>query len=78
VGREHWGRGFAPEAARAAMEWARSALGADHVISLIEDQNERSQRVAEKLGMSLEGRTRILDGEVEVRIFGRELGIPLA
>jgi RimJ/RimL family protein N-acetyltransferase len=74
VGRSHWGRGFAPEAGRAAIEWARDALGADHVISLIEDANERSQRVAEKLGMSVQGRTRILDGSVEVRIFGTELG----
>jgi RimJ/RimL family protein N-acetyltransferase len=74
VGREHWGRGFAPEAGRAAMEWARTELGADRVISLIEDDNERSARVAEKLGMSLEGRTRIVNGQFEVRIFGVELG----
>ncbi len=77
VGRRHWGRGFAPEAGRAAMEWARTALGADHVISLIEDQNARSQRVAEKLGMSVEGRTRIVNRQFEVRIFGTELGSPV-
>jgi RimJ/RimL family protein N-acetyltransferase len=75
VGREHWGRGFAPEAGRAAIEWAREELGADHVISLIEDANESSARVAEKLGMSVEGRTRIVNGRYEVRIFGKALGI---
>jgi RimJ/RimL family protein N-acetyltransferase len=75
MGREHWGRGFAPEAGRAAIEWAREELGADHVISLIEDANERSARVAEKLGMSVEGRTRIVNGRYEVRIFGKALGI---
>jgi RimJ/RimL family protein N-acetyltransferase len=74
VGREHWGRGFAPEAARASVEWAREELGADHVISLIEDANERSARVAEKLGMSVEGRTRIVNGRHDVRIFGMALG----
>jgi RimJ/RimL family protein N-acetyltransferase len=74
VGRAHWGRGYAPEAGRAALDWARTDLGADRVISLIDEHNERSQRVAEKLGMALEGRTRILDGSVEVRIFGTELG----
>ena len=74
VGREHWGRGFAPEAGRASLDWARDALGADHVISCIEDDNERSARVAEKLGMSVEGRTRIVDGKYEVRIFGIDLG----
>ena len=76
VARRFWGHGYAPEAGRAAMEWARDELGADHVISLIEDHNERSARVAEKLGMSVEGRTRIADGQFEVRIFGADLGSP--
>ena len=74
VAREHWGHGFAPEAGRASMEWAREELGADHIISLIEDENVRSARVAEKLGMTVEGRTRIVDGQYEVRIFGADLG----
>jgi RimJ/RimL family protein N-acetyltransferase len=76
VRREHWGRGFAPEAGRASMEWARSELGAERIISLIEDANHRSARVAEKLGMAVEGRTRIVNGRYEVRIFGAELGSP--
>jgi RimJ/RimL family protein N-acetyltransferase len=75
VDRAHWGRGFAPEAGRASMEWARAELGADRIISLIEDANERSARVAEKLGMTVQGRTRIVNGRFEVRIFGRALGI---
>jgi RimJ/RimL family protein N-acetyltransferase len=74
VARQHWGKGYAPEAGRATLEWAESALGADHVISLVEPHNERSARVAEKLGMTLEGRTKILDGQVEVRVFGIHLG----
>jgi RimJ/RimL family protein N-acetyltransferase len=73
VARTHWGRGFAPEAGRATLEWAREELGADHVVSLIEDDNDRSARVAEKLGMSVEGRTRIVNGMYEVRIFGIDL-----
>jgi RimJ/RimL family protein N-acetyltransferase len=78
VARAHWGRGFAPEAGRASIDWAGDALGADHVISLIEPDNERSARVAEKLGMEVEGRTRIVNGEFEVRIFGTDLGSPEA
>jgi RimJ/RimL family protein N-acetyltransferase len=74
VGREFWGQGYAPEAALASIEWAREELGADHIISLIEDHNERSARVAEKIGMTLEGRSEILDGQFEVRVFGRDLG----
>jgi RimJ/RimL family protein N-acetyltransferase len=76
VAREYWGSGYAPEAGRASTEWAHEALGAGHIISLIEDANERSARVAEKLGMKVEGRTRIVDGKFEVRIFGRDLGSP--
>jgi RimJ/RimL family protein N-acetyltransferase len=78
VARAHWGRGFAPEAGRASLEWARDALGADHVISLIEPHNDNSARVAEKLGMKVEGDTKILDGEIDVRIFGTDLGSPEA
>ena len=74
VARSHWGRGFAPEAGRAAMEWAANELGADHIISLIEDHNHRSARVAEKLGMTVEGRTRIVNARYDVRIFGTDLG----
>ena len=74
VGHEFWGRGLATEAGRATLDWAREELGAGHVISCIEDRNERSARVAEKLGMELEGRARILNGQIEVRIFGIDLG----
>jgi len=78
VARAHWGRGFAPEAGRASLDWARDVLGADHVISLIEPHNENSARVAEKLGMKVEGHTKILNEEIDVRIFGTDLGSPEA
>ena len=76
IARPRWGHGYAPEAARRAMRWASEELGADHVISLIGDDNERSERVARKLGMSMEGRTTIRDGAYDVRIFGRDLDLP--
>jgi RimJ/RimL family protein N-acetyltransferase len=56
VAREHWGRGYAPEAARAACAWAHEQLGARHILSLIDPGNTQSIRVAEKLGEQLEGR----------------------
>jgi RimJ/RimL family protein N-acetyltransferase len=72
VARPHWGNGYAGEAARAAMDWARAELGADHVISLIGDDNLRSQRVAEKLGMRQEGRAMVR--EHDLRVYGIDLG----
>ena len=52
---EHWGEGYAPEAGRAACAWAHELLGAGHIVSLIEPNNDRSIRVAEKLGETYEG-----------------------
>jgi RimJ/RimL family protein N-acetyltransferase len=57
IARPCWGQGFAGEAAGAAAGWAQAELGAEHLISLIAPANERSIRVAEKLGMSEEGTT---------------------
>lgn len=42
----HWGKGYATEAARAALDW----IDPKRVISLIAPENARSQRVADKLG----------------------------
>ncbi|MDX6362878.1 MAG: hypothetical protein QOC85_1888 [Streptomyces sp.] len=56
LGRAHWGRGYATEAARAALAWfdARPAdAGGDgRLIAMIHADNDRSRRVAAKLGMS--------------------------
>ena len=75
--RSGWGRGFAPEAACAAIDWARDERGVTHLISLILDENHRSARVAEKLGMRVEGRAQIVDGRYDVRVFGMDL-VPVA
>jgi RimJ/RimL family protein N-acetyltransferase len=71
VARPHWGNGYAGEAARATMGWARTELGVDHLISLIADDNLRSQRVAEKLGMQQEGRAKVR--EYDLRVYGIDL-----
>ena len=46
LAREHWGHGYATEAALAVRHW----LQAPRVISLIASDNVRSQHVAERLG----------------------------
>ena len=52
LAREHWGRGFATEAARAVRDWARQKRGVQRLISLINADNVQSQRVAVRLGAS--------------------------
>ena len=46
LAREHWGHGYATEAALAVREW----LQAPRVVSLITPENFRSQQVARRLG----------------------------
>jgi ribosomal-protein-alanine N-acetyltransferase len=53
--RDHWGRGYAPEAARALLDLAFGALDVHRVIADLDPANVASARVAEKLGMRREG-----------------------
>jgi len=47
-----WGRGLATEAATACRDWAFANLDYGELIAIIEPDNSRSIRVAEKLGMA--------------------------
>ena len=47
---EHWGRGYAPEAARAVISYARSVLKAKTLYAGHHPQNDKSRRVLESLG----------------------------
>jgi len=51
---EHWGKGYAPEGARAALDLAWDELGLDEVVSFTFVGNANSRRVMEKLGMAEE------------------------
>ncbi len=64
--RSHWGKGYATEAAAAAIAYAFSELKAAHVISLIDPQNAASICVAERVGERLEGATQISGNTVQV------------
>jgi RimJ/RimL family protein N-acetyltransferase len=66
--RGRWGRGYATEGARAALQYAFDELRQGHVISLIRPINGASIRVAERLGESLEGTARVAG--VEYLVYG--------
>ncbi|HEX8186654.1 MAG TPA: GNAT family N-acetyltransferase [Blastocatellia bacterium] len=68
LGRAHWGRGYAIEGARRALEYAFTELDQEHVISLIHPDNRASISVAERLGERLEGKTELLG--IEVMVYG--------
>ena len=72
LAREFWGRGYATEGARRALEYAFTEMGRDHVISLIRPGNLPSIRVAERLGERLERSVELFGGEALVYGITRE------
>lgn len=54
LAREHWGKGYATEAATAIRDRGLGELGLPRLIALIDHRNEASKRVARKLGLSYE------------------------
>jgi ribosomal-protein-alanine N-acetyltransferase len=55
IGRDHWGKGLTPEAARAAIGWGFATFELGKIWASTDLRNERSWRVMEKLGMRREG-----------------------
>ncbi len=62
LAQQHWGNGFAPEAARAALAWGFEHLDLPdaQIVSFATEGNAKSRRVMEKLGM-----IRDLDGDFD-------------
>jgi RimJ/RimL family protein N-acetyltransferase len=56
LARDVWGRGFATEAGRAAMNHVLETLQRPRVLAIIDAGNEPSTRVVQRLGMRYEGR----------------------
>jgi ribosomal-protein-alanine N-acetyltransferase len=48
----YWGKGYATEAAKAAVRLGFERLGLDQIVAFTVPQNQRSRRVMEKLGMT--------------------------
>jgi RimJ/RimL family protein N-acetyltransferase len=57
------GQGYATEAAAACRDFARDVLGARRLTAIIHPDNRPSQRVAEKIGLTPEKRTRDRTGK---------------
>ena len=52
LAKAHWGNGYAPEGARAALDFAFDEVGLDEVVSMTTVANDKSRRVMEKVGMT--------------------------
>ena len=55
---DHWGRGYASEAARAMVDWGFGDWGLERIHAHCVSENAGSARVLERAGLRLEGRLR--------------------
>lgn len=60
---KHWGKGYAPEAAELFISYAFDNDLCESVISVIDLENLKSQRVAEKNGLIIEKQIKYVDEE---------------
>ena len=69
------GHGYATEAARASMDWARDRLGWTRVIHLIHPDNTPSIALARRLGSTpvLGYDTTLVGGDAPLLVYGRDL-----
>jgi RimJ/RimL family protein N-acetyltransferase len=70
--RPFWGRGLASEAAQAAVSAALEHLRPRRLISLIDEENDRSASVAKRLGMRDVGRVEHAELHLQLRIYALE------
>jgi ribosomal-protein-alanine N-acetyltransferase len=70
---EHWGQGYAFEAAEATLRHAVAKFGLQRVVGVVSEGNAGSIRVLEKLGMRFERMFSMSPDEPDVRLYGRDL-----
>jgi len=67
---EFRGKGYAHEAARATMSYAREVVGLDRIVAITSPDNDASARLLEKIGLRFERMIRISpDSPEEVRLY---------
>jgi RimJ/RimL family protein N-acetyltransferase len=77
LGRSAWGKGYATEAAHAAVRYGFEVAGVSHMVALAMPENTASRRVMEKLGMTFEGiKDRYHDAELAVYTLTRKQFVP--
>ena len=64
LNRSYWGQGYATEAAQAIQAYGFTVVGLNRMVSMIDHNNVRSIRVAEKIGLHYE-KDALIDGYVD-------------
>lgn len=68
LAREHWGNGYATEAASAWLDYGFTVKGLPRIISITEPVNTRSLAVMKRLGMTFDHEARITEEGMEFHV----------
>ena len=71
---EHWGQGYAFEAANATVGLGARKFGLKRIVGVVSDHNAASIRVLEKVGMRFERMYPMHPNEPEVRLYAIDFG----
>jgi RimJ/RimL family protein N-acetyltransferase len=64
-----WGKGYAFEAASAAMSYGKQVLGLSRIVAITRQENQPSGKVLEKLGFRFERIVRLEPGGEELKLY---------
>lgn len=68
---QYWSKGYAGEAARAALKHAKEVLGIDRVLAITTKDNESSGKLLDRVGLKFE--KLITQGDEELKLFSVDL-----
>ncbi len=66
----YWGQGYALEAARGVMAYARETLGLTRILAVTSPENQASIHILGRLGLRFERMVRLADDAPEIQLFG--------
>ena len=69
---DFWGQGFASEAAKAVMDYARQTLKLQRIVAITNPDNEPSIKLLERLGFSFERLLKFAKDGDEVKLFASQ------
>ena len=71
-GRDHWGKGYATECARASVQFGFERFGFGRILGFAVHENRASRRVMEKLGFAYERDEHLFGLDVSRYVLARE------
>jgi RimJ/RimL family protein N-acetyltransferase len=69
---DYWSNGYAHEAAKATLEYAKKVVGLDRILAITAPDNRNSIKLLEKMGFKFERMLNVFADEPDVNLYARE------